>query len=298
MRETAYKNHSTSSGMSAADRIRNKKQKKKSIFPKKKDRERIVAVVEDKRPQNNIIEKKKKPAAFKNELTEEYLEEKAAEEEERLEKSVRVGAVTAKIVKIVMLASCIYLIFLIYGVLMTDFIYDSQGNVIPQVLDVEEIEEKKKFQLILAQYEKCRMLYENTLMIDYRLGQGIEDPLQLATEYEKLIKDPSNVNNMENLYQKTRAMVIDTRYTQVRELMMAWLDDEGNYLGSMSSAITNNDTSEQEAALFYRDEAYNKFYMLTQNIVSLGNGISGVDMHDVEEWSPDGYLDKAINGAN
>lgn len=298
MRETAYKNHSTSSGMSAADRIRNKKQKKKSIFPKKKDRERIVAVVEDKRPQNNIIEKKKKPAAFKNELTEEYLEEKAAEEEERLEKSVRVGAVTAKIVKIVMLASCIYLIFLIYGVLMTDFIYDSQGNVIPQVLDVEEIEEKKKFQLILAQYEKCRMLYENTLMIDYRLGQGIEDPLQLATEYEKLIKDPSNVNNMENLYQKTRAMVIDTRYTQVRELMMAWLDDEGNYLGSMSSAITNNDTSEQEAALIYRDEAYNKFYMLTQNIVSLGNGISGVDMHDVEEWSPDGYLDKAINGAN
>ncbi len=284
--------------MSAADRIRNKKQKKKSIFPKKKDRERIVAVVEDKRPQNNIIEKKKKPAAFKNELTEEYLEEKAAEEEERLEKSVRVGAVTAKIVKIVMLASCIYLIFLIYGVLMTDFIYDSQGNVIPQVLDVEEIEEKKKFQLILAQYEKCRMLYENTLMIDYRLGQGIEDPLQLATEYEKLIKDPSNVNNMENLYQKTRAMVIDTRYTQVRELMMAWLDDEGNYLGSMSSAITNNDTSEQEAALIYRDEAYNKFYMLTQNIVSLGNGISGVDMHDVEEWSPDGYLDKAINGAN
>ena len=101
---------------------------------------------------------------------------------------------------------------------------------------------------------------------------------------------------MENLYQKTRAMVIDTKYTQVRELMLAWLDDEGNYLSSMSAAITNNDETTKQAALAYRDEVYNKFYILTQNIVSLGSNVSGIDMYDIEEWSPSGYIEKTING--
>ena len=297
MRDMSRNASSASSGTPAVDRIRNKKKKKRTFFSKK-NKDIVIAVVEDSRQKNNIVEKKKKkqPAAFKNAPTEEELEKIAEKEELLTAKRAKRGAFAAKIIKTVMLVSCVYIIFLIYGVLMTDFVYDSQGTVVPQVLSIEEIEEKKKFQLILAQYQKCRMLYENTLMIDYRLQQGIEDPLQLATEYEKLIKDPSNVNNMENLYQKTRAMVIDTKYTQVRELMLAWLDDEGNYLSSMSAAITNNDETTKQAALAYRDEVYNKFYILTQNIVSLGSNVSGIDMYDIEEWSPSGYIEKTING--
>ena len=281
-------------GLTAAERIKNRRKEKKKPFFARKKKERVIAVV-DAEPKKK---RSKKAEEEENSVkqTEKDLEAQALQEKEKSEKRVRVGGFMARMFRILLAASCIYLIFLIYGVLMTDFVYNNKGEVVPQVLSVDDISEKKKFQLILAQYEKCRMLYEDTIMIDYRLRQGIEDPLLLATEYEKLIKDPSVQNNMENLYKKTGAMVIDTKYTQIKELMLAWLDDEGNYLGNMSSAITNNDADAQNTALAFRDSAYDRFYMLTQNIVSLGDGIPGIQMDDVREWSPDGYLEEQING--
>ena len=285
---------------SAVERLKGNK-KKQPVRKKNKSPKPIATVkeVKEEKPKNNIVEKRKKPAAFAQndpDVIEQNLEKEMQRQEEEYEKRSAAGSFIAKALKVVMAASCIYLIFLIYGVLMTDFVYDKDGAVVPQVLSVEDISEKKKYQIILAQYEKCRILYENTLMLDYRLGQGIEDPLQIATEYERLIKDPADPNNMENLYKKTGAMVVDTKYTQVRELMLLWLDDMGNYLGNMSVAITNNNEEAKQEAVVYRENVYNNFYILTQNIVSLGENIEGIDLYDVKEWAPDKYIDETING--
>ena len=56
------------------------------------------------------------------------------------------------------------------------------------------------------------------------------------------------------------------------------------------------DEEAKQEAVVYRENVYNNFYILTQNIVSLGENIEGIDLYDVKEWAPDKYIDETING--
>ena len=48
-------------------------------------------------------------------------------------------------------AACIYMLFLTYGVLVTQYVYNEQGVIVPQVLTVEEVREANEFKKILNQ---------------------------------------------------------------------------------------------------------------------------------------------------
>ena len=108
MRDMSRNASSASSGTPAVDRIRNKKKKKRTYY-NKKNKDIVIAVVEDSRQKNNIVEKKKKkqPAAFKNAPTEEELEKIAEKEELLTAKRAKRGAFAAKIIKTVVLVSCV-----------------------------------------------------------------------------------------------------------------------------------------------------------------------------------------------
>ena len=88
---------------------------------------------------------------------------------------------------IIILATCIYVVFLIYGVMSTQYVYDKTGKVAPQVVTVADIREKAKFDRVLAQYYSLRNLYERILVLDERIAQGVEDKRVVAGEYALLL---------------------------------------------------------------------------------------------------------------
>lgn len=198
---------------------------------------------------------------------------------------------STRIINAVLIAACIYVVFLIYGVFVTDYQYNSNGEIEPQILTVDDIREKKNFETIMVQYENCRILYEKTLMLDYRLGQGEEDPLTLAPEYEKLLDDVSNLSI------KTDAMSIDTKYSKIKEMLLSWIkNDIAVYLQNMSAAISENNSETANKALQDKDRVYSSFSQITSNIVATGDKLTGVDLTDIKEWTPEKYIKEAING--
>lgn len=241
--------------------------------------------VEQETPEQ-INEMPKEPE-LSEEMLEAYEIKKARENKER----IRRLETREKIVNILCAVICLYLIFLIYGVICTNYHYDETGKIAPQILSVEDIREGKKFDVVLVQYENCRVLYEKILMLDYRLGQGIENPLILAPEYEKILDE------VQNLSIKINALDSDTKYEQIKNMMLSWVqNDTAIYLQKMSSAISQNNSEDASIALSYQTAMYNNFSLITENMVSMGEAIEGIDMTETKNWSPEKYIKDAING--
>lgn len=236
--------------------------------------------------------KKEEPAYFQyadsSNLTDRNLEDYA---EIRDNTKMKRGNLHTRIINFVLIAGCIYLLVLIFGAAVTKYQYNSDGKAVPEKMSVDDIRQKHNFDTILTQYEYCRSLYEKILLLDYRVAQGQEDTLEIAPEYEALLDD------VQNLSVKTDAISVDTKYDQVKSMMVNWIkNDIAVYLQNISAAISENNTEKANNALQDKDRVYDDFSLITQNIVALGSSISGADLTDIKSWTPEDYVDQEING--
>ena len=236
--------------------------------------------------------KKEEPAYFQyadsSNLTDRNLEDYA---EIRDNTKMKRGNRHTRIINFILIAGCIYLLVLIFGAAVTKYQYNSDGKAVPEKMSVDDIRQKHNFDTILTQYEYCRSLYEKTLLLDYRVAQGQEDTLEIAPEYEALLDD------VQNLSVKTDAISVDTKYDQVKSMMVNWIkNDIAVYLQNISAAISENNTEKANNALQDKDRVYDDFSLITQNIVALGSSISGADLTDIKSWTPEDYVDQEING--
>lgn len=236
--------------------------------------------------------KKEEPAYFQyadsSNLTDRNLEDYAEIQDNT---KMKRGNLHTKIINFVLIAGCIYLLVLIFGAAVTKYQYNSDGKAVSEKMSVDDIRQKHNFDTILTQYEYCRSLYEKTLLLDYRVAQGQEDTLEIAPEYEALLDD------VQNLSVKTDAISVDTKYDQVKSMMVNWIkNDIAVYLQNISAAISENNTEKANNALQDKDRVYDDFSLITQNIVALGSSISGADLTDIKSWTPEDYVDQEING--
>lgn len=252
------------------------------------------ALISDKKQYKTWGKRKKKeePAYFQyadsSNLTDRNLEDYA---EIRDNTKMKRGNLHTRIINFILIAGCIYLLVLIFGAAVTKYQYNSDGKAVPEKMSVDDIRQKHNFDTILTQYEYCRSLYEKTLLLDYRVAQGQEDTLEIAPEYEALLDD------VQNLSVKTDAISVDTKYDQVKSMMVNWIkNDIAVYLQNISAAISENNTEKANNALQDKDRVYDDFSLITQNIVALGSSISGADLTDIKSWTPEDYVDQEING--
>ena len=236
--------------------------------------------------------KKEEPSYFQyadsSNLTDRNLEDYA---EIRDNTKMKRGNLHTRIINFILIAGCIYLLVLIFGAAVTKYQYNSDGKAVPEKMSVDDIRQKHNFDTILTQYEYCRSLYEKTLLLDYMVAQGQEDTLEIAPEYEALLDD------VQNLSVKTDAISVDTKYDQVKSMMVNWIkNDIAVYLQNISAAISENNTEKANNALQDKDRVYDDFSLITQNIVALGSSISGADLTDIKSWTPEDYVDQEING--
>lgn len=257
-------------------------------------KQKSSAPISDKKQYKTWGKRKKKeePAYFQyadsSNLTDQNLEDYAEIQDNT---KMKRGNLHTKIINFVLIAGCIYLLVLIFGAAVTKYQYNSDGKAVPEKMSVDDIRQKHNFDTILTQYEYCRSLYEKTLLLDYRVAQGQEDILEIAPEYEALLDD------VQNLSVKTDAISVDTKYDQVKSMMVNWIkNDIAVYLQNISAAISENNTEKANNALQDKDRVYDDFSLITQNIVALGSSISGADLTDIKSWTPEDYVDQEING--
>lgn len=198
-----------------------------------------------------------------------------------------------RISMVLLTAACSYLVVLIYGSFITEFYYDDKGEVAPVVMSVSDISDKNEYNSIVGMYLQTRSLYETLLTLDYRMAAGTEDSMSIAPEYE------STLDTVSALTTQIDAAVINSKYTQIKNMLLTWVQTHAAaYCQYMSAAITQNDSNAANEAIAARQVLNDNFQLITQNIVTLGGEIKGYDLTDIENWSPDGFVQQTIEGVS
>ena len=224
--------------------------------------------------------------------------QESALKEEKLKKE-RKYQIRNKIISSLISLACVYLIFLIFGCLCTNYYYNDDGSIVPEVLSVSDVKEKKEFEKLYYQYINVMTIYKKILVLDYRVANNVTgDYITIANEYEALIKEIQDVTY------KTKALTVDAKYEQLKNMLYILLYSEDNssysnfnsYCSAMSVALTENSENAANTAIAAREDIYNSFSLITSNILEAGNGLNGIDMTEIKEFNPDTYADEKIKG--
>lgn len=198
-----------------------------------------------------------------------------------------------RIVIVLLIIGSLYCIFLIYGVINTDYVYDRNGKVVPQSMSISDIKKKDEFNKVYGQYQVARSIYEDVLKLDYRLSQNMEDQKVIATEYQK------ELDKLNEFIPQLKALEVSSEYTQIISMLTSWSGDNINSINSycthMSQAISQNDNTTANTALSERNTIYSDFQLITQNLTSIAEKIKGVDITSLYKWSPENYVQKNLS---
>lgn len=219
-----------------------------------------------------------------NDLQDLMSEESHMVDEKRMRRRNRIG-------QAILTVACTYLVVLIYGAVITEYRYNDVGTVEPIVLTVSDISNKNEYNNILGIYLQSRALYEKILTFDYRVAAGTEDTMSIAPEYESIL------DTVSSLATQIEASTTLSKYNQVKGMLLTWVKTHiAAYCQFMSTAITQNDANAANEAIAAREVVNSTFQVITQNVLTLGEDINGIDLTEIMDWSPDGYIQKTIEG--
>ena len=203
----------------------------------------------------------------------------------RENKSERKKARIALVFRIGIIVLCVYLAFLIYGVIMTQYVYNENGIVTPQVLSVDDLTNLEEYRSISAYYLRARIIYEKVLNLNYKLALHPDESLMIAMDYNAMLDE------VEKLTIDISAAKFSTKYETIHKQLQFWVQtDMALYLQNISSAITNNNVEKAQAAIIAKDAVQNDFSIITQNLYTIGSSTKGADNLDIYNWSPITYI--------
>lgn len=189
-----------------------------------------------------------------------------------------------RIFQVMLILASVYMVFLIYGVIVTDYTYNDNGKVVPEVLQMSELAELQDYKLLESYYIRTQALYEDILELDYKLAENEDTALLVALEYQDLL------TVVDKLVTDLAAEDVDTKYTAIYAQLRTWVaTDTAVYLQNISGAITSNSEEKANNALIARNVTYSDFAQITQNMVTIANNTKGATVGEIYKWSPESF---------
>lgn len=254
--------------------------------PPKKDKKNKIKEKKNKKTENLLVDVTS--ISELEDLTTKNIEEVAQTQEAEKRSFIKnkIGIISLSIL-------CVYLIFLIFGAFMTPFYRQSKGTkAYPIVMSVQDIKNKAEFDKVYELFLEAKNIYEDVIMIDYRLSLNTESSALIAADYTAMLDRTSN------LYTAITATTFQKKYAPVIAVLKTWVyTDMPVYLQNVSNALVLNDTNKAQQAIVGQTVVETNFMTLKNNIISLSDGIKAVDLTEIEEWSVEKYRKEQIGFA-
>ena len=189
----------------------------------------------------------------------------------------------------------VYFLFLIFGVIHTEYVYNENNEVVPKRTSYSEIQSLSEFKRLTTQYYACRSVYERILLLDcrYMTVESHEDAVLIGTEYWEAL------DSIQTIGVQINGLVVPSEYENIKNQMYTWATTYiAVYCQNMSYSILNNSDSDLTKALEYQQYTYNGFSIITSNLASVGTKISGAeeDVKNISEWTPSAFVSEQTGG--
>ena len=176
-----------------------------------------------------------------------------------------------------------YIIFLIYGVVNSDFVTNDKGVTVPVPKSNKEVKETEEFKVVKSYYLRAQNQYKKILDIDIELSKNPESTKLLATKYEK------ELSFFDAFITDLHTVDVGEEYSIVLDELVAWCsNDICVYLQNMSAALSTNNAEKASNALSDRGRTIVDFNTISDNLTAIGNEIRGVDTIEMN-FDPEEY---------
>lgn len=259
---------------------------KKTKPPKERKKQKIKKEkLPKEKPETENLLTEVKAISEMDELTPPDIEKvnESAKKDKRILITGKVGLIAVSLV-------CVYMVFLIFGAIMTPFYRQSENTkAYPVVMSVEDIRKKEEYEKLYNLFLTAKEIYEEVIMIDYRLSTGSESDALIAADYTAVLEKTSS------LYTSINAVSFSKEYTPVVAVLEEWVyTDMPVYLQNVSNALILDDTDTAQQAIIGQTVVETNFTTLQKNVLSLAEGIKAVDLSEIEDWSVEKYRKEQV----
>lgn len=182
--------------------------------------------------------------------------------------------------KSILVLFCAYLIFLLFGMLVSDYYVDENGVRQPIVLSLEYLEKREDYRELRQHYDTVSDLIVDMSIIDIHVANEDITNMEAATQYSALLNEKVDI-----LIPKITAMELGEEQIVLQKSMETLLsNDIAVYLQKMIDGLKTGNTDSIKTAMLWREKYLSSFDVIRGDMVLLCESVK-VDPTDIKEWN-------------
>ncbi len=187
--------------------------------------------------------------------------------------------------KSLLITLCVYFIFVLFGMLITDYYIDENGYRQPIKASFSYLEQREDYKQLYRQYSEICDLMVDITVVDIHLANKKYTDMESVTYYTKLLNERVDI-----LIPKITALEMGEEQTVIQETMNTLLsNDTAVYLQKIIEGLRSGNSETIQTALVWRDKAFSSFEVLRTDMSNLARRVKA-DYKSIDEWK----LDKAV----
>ncbi len=216
----------------------------------------------------------------------------AAESEPEVLPSGKLGKLKAAVkkhwLKTFLIVICLYIAFVIFGMLCTEYYIDDNGYRQPIEVNFSYLREREDYRELKKQFDSISELMVDITIIDIHLSNEEYTGMEAVTYYNKILNEQVDI-----MIPKITALELGQEQVVMQETMETLLsNDIAVYLQKMVEGLRTGNADSIQTALVWRDKAFSSFEVLRTDMINLSKRVKS-DYRSIEEWNlNDAVLEK------
>lgn len=187
--------------------------------------------------------------------------------------------------KTLLIVVCLYVAFVIFGMLSTGYYIDDNGYRQPIEVTFSYLEDREDYQKLKEQYDNICSLMVDITIVDIHLSNEEYTDLEAVTYYQDLLNERVDV-----MIPKITALEVGEEQAVLQESLQTLLsNDVAIYLQKMVEGLRSGNRASIESALTWRDKAFSSFEALRGDMANFARRVK-MDYQSIENWSLNGTV--------
>ncbi len=185
----------------------------------------------------------------------------------RKEKSVNPNG--SLLIKILLIIAILYVLFLILGVLTTEFYTDENGKKVPVTADLTTLEDREDYDNLTYYISQARDIMRDVTIIDIKLLNGVINYGQAAVQYQAILNE-----QIETIIPKLKTVQVQTRNEHIKQnIQVIFTNDIALYLQLISKGLTEKNMASINDASAWKESMMQTYQAIDRDILELAKAL-------------------------
>ncbi len=182
--------------------------------------------------------------------------------------------------KSLLIILCVYTVFFMFGMLVSDYYVDENGVRQPIALSFDYLDNREDYRQLRQHYDAIADLVVDITIIDIYLANEEITSMEAATQYTAILNEKVDI-----MIPKISAMELGEEQIVLQESMETLLsNDIAVYLQKMVDGLKTGNTASINTAMVWRDKFLSTFNVIQGDMALLCDRVK-VDASAIKEWN-------------